>query len=187
MWKVGLRTDALGGDNWDAFWLAGKAEKLFVACGLTFHHGSEMLIFVTDEHDLPKILFWMVCIPKTPSSGFPSNVTLLLPGRLLNPGQVPFLHVADFKGIRRGWSLRDTRLDPRGPVGGITFPMTCRGKIVPSAQTFRDFRRAQLIRSLVSRSSQNRIVQLLGDFEDHCSLAQPTRDVGDPQRDLVSA
>lgn len=27
-----------------------------------------------------------LCIPKTPSGGFPSNVTLLLPGRLLDPG-----------------------------------------------------------------------------------------------------
>ena len=53
-----------------------------------------------------------LCIPKTPSGGFPSNVTLLLPDRLLNPGSnsLPaFLHVADFKDVRRGWDLRDTQ------------------------------------------------------------------------------
>jgi len=33
-----------------------------------------------------KLRIHPVCIPKTPSSGFPSNVTLLLLGRLLNPG-----------------------------------------------------------------------------------------------------
>jgi plastocyanin len=51
----------------------------------------------------------VLCIPKTPSSGFPSNVTLLLPGRLLNPGSSSLPHVADFNGIRRGWDLRDTQ------------------------------------------------------------------------------
>jgi hypothetical protein len=51
-----------------------------------------------------------LCIPKIPSSGFPSNVTLLLPGRLLNPGSSSIPHVVDFNGIRRGWDLRDTQL-----------------------------------------------------------------------------
>ena len=48
-----------------------------------------------------------LCITKTPSSGFPSNVTLLLPGRLLNPASSSLPHVADFNGIRHGWDLRD--------------------------------------------------------------------------------
>jgi hypothetical protein len=54
----------------------------------------------------------MLCIPTIPSSGFPSNVTLLLPGRLLNPGAISLPHVADFNGIRRGWDLRDTQAPP---------------------------------------------------------------------------
>ncbi len=54
--------------------------------------------------DLPTI---RVCLTKTPSSGFPSNVTLLLPGRLLNPASSSLPHVADFNGIRHGWDLRD--------------------------------------------------------------------------------
>src|SRR6266699_6824977 len=33
---------------------------------------------------------------------FPSNVTLLLPGRLLNPASSSLPHVADFNGIRHG-------------------------------------------------------------------------------------
>jgi len=36
-----------------------------------------------------------------------SNVTLLLPGRLLNPASSSLPHVADFNGIRHGWDLRD--------------------------------------------------------------------------------
>src|SRR5207302_7073476 len=48
-----------------------------------------------------------LCITKTPSSGFPSNVTLLLPGRLLNPASSSLPHAADFNGIRHGWDLRD--------------------------------------------------------------------------------
>jgi hypothetical protein len=37
----------------------------------------------------------------------PSNVTLLLAGRLLNPASSSLPHVADFNGIRHGWDLRD--------------------------------------------------------------------------------
>lgn len=49
-----------------------------------------------------------MCIPKTPSGGFPSNVThCYFPVAFL--AQVPFLHVVDLKGIRRGWDLRDTQ------------------------------------------------------------------------------
>jgi hypothetical protein len=48
-----------------------------------------------------------LCITKTPSGGFPSNVTLLLPGRPLNPASSSLPHVADFNGIRHGWDLRD--------------------------------------------------------------------------------
>jgi hypothetical protein len=49
-----------------------------------------------------------LCITKTPSSGFPSNVTLLLPGRLLNAASSSLPHVADFNGIRHRWDLRDS-------------------------------------------------------------------------------
>jgi hypothetical protein len=48
-------------------------------------------------------------ILKTRSNGFPSNVTLLLPVAFLTRAPVPFLHVADFKGVRHGWDLRDTQ------------------------------------------------------------------------------
>src|SRR6266404_5215177 len=48
-----------------------------------------------------------LCITKTPSSGFPSNVTLLLPGRLLNPASSSLPHVAAFNGISHGRDLRD--------------------------------------------------------------------------------
>jgi len=41
--------------------------------------------------------------------GFPSNVTLLLPGRLLNPGSSSIPHVVDFNSIHRGWDLRDAQ------------------------------------------------------------------------------
>src|SRR5260370_24064875 len=51
-----------------------------------------------------------LCITKTPSSGFPSNVTLLLPGRLRNPASSSLPHVADFNGIRHRWDLRDPQL-----------------------------------------------------------------------------
>src|SRR5438445_9933477 len=51
-----------------------------------------------------------LCITKTPSSGFPSNVTLLLPGRLRNPASSSLPHVADFIGIRHRWDLRDPQL-----------------------------------------------------------------------------
>src|SRR5438445_974934 len=48
-----------------------------------------------------------LCIRKTLSSGFPSNVTLLLPGRLRNPASSSLPHVADFNSIRHRWDLRD--------------------------------------------------------------------------------
>jgi hypothetical protein len=57
-----------------------------------------------------------LCITKTPSSGFPSNVTLLLPGRLLNPASSSLPHVADFNGIRHRWDLRDPQSGQRGLV-----------------------------------------------------------------------
>jgi len=64
-----------------------------------------------DARKLAELLYMnkleTVCIPRTPSSGFPSNVTLLLPGRLLKPGSSSLPHVADFNGIRLGWDLRD--------------------------------------------------------------------------------
>src|SRR6267378_2890404 len=56
--------------------------------------------------------FDTLCITKTPSSGFPSNVTLLLPGRLLNPASSSLPHVADFNGIRHRWDLRDPQFEP---------------------------------------------------------------------------
>src|SRR5271169_2521894 len=52
-----------------------------------------------------------LCITKTPSGGFPSNVTLLLPGRLLNPASSSLPHVADFNGIRHRWDLRDPQAE----------------------------------------------------------------------------
>jgi len=39
----------------------------------------------------------------------PVRFTLLLPAVFLTRASVPFLHVADFKDIRRGWDLRDTQ------------------------------------------------------------------------------
>jgi hypothetical protein len=44
------------------------------------------------------------------SLDIPFNRTLLLPVVFSTRAPVPFLHVADFKGIRRGWDLRDTQL-----------------------------------------------------------------------------
>src|SRR5258706_9411303 len=52
----------------------------------------------------------LLCLTKTPSSGFPSNVTLLLPGRLRNPASSSLPHVADFNGIRHRWDLRDPQV-----------------------------------------------------------------------------
>src|SRR5579872_6954984 len=43
------RTNTLSGDNWNALRLAGEAEELLIACGLTFTNGGEMLVLVTHE------------------------------------------------------------------------------------------------------------------------------------------
>jgi hypothetical protein len=43
-----------------------------------------------------------MCLPKTPFSGFPPNVTLLHSDRLVCGPQCPLFNVADFKGIRTG-------------------------------------------------------------------------------------
>ena len=87
---------------------------VYLSGAILFGESASLLILVKDllkkSHqivlDLGNVT---LCIPKTPSSGFPSNVTLLLPGRLLTEAQVPFLHVIDSNGIRRGWVLRDTQ------------------------------------------------------------------------------
>ena len=65
------------------------------------------------EKSAAKHLLFTLCITKTPSSGFPSNVTLLLPRRLLNAASSSLPHVADFNGIRHGWDLRDPQVDLR--------------------------------------------------------------------------
>src|SRR5579883_762690 len=43
------RTNALGGHNWDAFWLAGETEELIVARWVAFANGGEMLVLVAHE------------------------------------------------------------------------------------------------------------------------------------------
>jgi tetratricopeptide (TPR) repeat protein len=55
-----------------------------------------------EAHDL--------CIPKTPSSGFPSMSHCYFPVAFLTQSPFPFLHVADFKDVHRGWDLRDTQV-----------------------------------------------------------------------------
>src|ERR1700751_3657349 len=67
-------------------------------------HGHRLHLSLADRFEW----VWLYML-KTPSNGFPSNVTLLLPVAFLTRTPVPFLHVADFKGVRRGWDLRDTQ------------------------------------------------------------------------------
>ena len=66
-----------------------------------------------DRKDAAIKVAMRLCITKTQSSGFPSNVTLLLPGRLLNPASSSLPHVADFNGIRHRWDLRDPQKGKR--------------------------------------------------------------------------
>ena len=44
---------------------------------------------------------------------------MLLPVVFSTRAPVPFLHVADFKGIRRGWDLRDTQSLEPGKVADL--------------------------------------------------------------------
>src|SRR5207253_9731941 len=51
------RTEALRGDDRYAFGLAGQAEELLVAGGLALSDRGEVLVFITEEKDLPEISF----------------------------------------------------------------------------------------------------------------------------------
>ena len=67
----------------------------------------EVVAWAASNGDRSENADYLYGITKTPSSGFPSNVTLLLPGRLRNPASSSLPHVADFNGIRHRWDLRD--------------------------------------------------------------------------------
>ena len=76
-------------------------------------HSNEVVISGTESSTSGQSMGPILFITKTPSSGFRSNVTLLLPGRLLNPASSSLPHVADFNGIRHGWDLRDPQSSGR--------------------------------------------------------------------------
>ena len=47
------------GDNRDALWLSGEAEKLLVSGRFVLANGDEVLVFVTKEQGLAEVLLWM--------------------------------------------------------------------------------------------------------------------------------
>ena len=49
-------TDALCSDDGNTFRLTGQTEELFVARRFAFADGSEMLVFIAEEKDLPEVI-----------------------------------------------------------------------------------------------------------------------------------